>query len=281
MKANFSLLLGVVIVFSMEIASCKRNDAKSSTKTAQDPIQREGLTKFSSKAEFEQKLVLGVETNSLISCLGRPDSVQRLDEDTQLWNYRLQPFATGKSADGDYITHVLGLNARITNGHLAYWGFVSANLPNVEHSQIQALESTTNLADTLEIEFYVVSPEEIPDGRFVNTVRFPNLGFTTTSPVLRIRTVERITIKERTTVGDKNETNRHWLVAVELAKKDAVEFGMITQTNLGKRLLIMLDKEPVSCATVTLPIESGAFEFVCSDSNLLEFIRKRLRPKEK
>lgn len=96
------------------------------------------------------------------------------------------------------------------------------------------------------LAFYIVSPQAMEGGRFIDTPDFPRLGYISATPQLEIRKLESVIPGEATAKG----TTFH----IRMTPDDAKRFALLTERAIGKQMLMMLGSVPLMAARVRDPI---------------------------
>jgi hypothetical protein len=232
-----------------------------------------------STADLRRLLIPAMGTNEIAAVLGKPRWVESLGNGEQVWHYSLPAFPADDGMQGSY---VVGVAVAITNEHLANWGcsYVGARSDGISPDQ-DVLPGGKGLADSPKIQLFIVSCDPISDGRFIDTERFPKLGFIQPTPNLAISRVKEVTLQERTPAGSDNQSHAVWSFGIFLTQEDAARLKSMTATNASRKVLIMVGDEPVSAPTVVTPLETGTLVIECSDRRLTESVKKQLARMER
>jgi len=148
---------------------------------------------------------------------------------------------------------------------------------------LTACRESTNAA----LKFYIVSEQEIPGGRFIDTTNFPKLGYISAKPALVItsladvyRTKQEV---EYSILVDPEgnqtlETNRlEPSVTIQLAVQDGRQFTALTERAVGKTLLMTLDERPLIAPRVLIPLQAPYVRISHPDESELKKIENELR----
>jgi hypothetical protein len=135
--------------------------------------------------------------------------------------------------------------------------------------------------------FYVVETEPIPDGRYIDTARFPRLGYVRPMPDLaltRLAGVEtgvQVHVKEPfrrrdgTLTGEERCTNDCVDITFDLDTRTS--FHKLTEDNLRKKVLFMVGDEPLIAPLVRYPISTPTVRVEVGTNNVLD-LYERLKP---
>ncbi|NOS70312.1 MAG: hypothetical protein HOP33_10320 [Verrucomicrobia bacterium] len=260
-----------VFILSILVIACDRK-SKVPAGSSKRATSQELHNAISNKDELRRILIRGMPTNEIIVALGQPGWVQDLGTGKQLWHHSLRPFAENDFAQGDNDYFVTGVTVGITNGHLADWGFVTTGVPKSRKENI--LYQANTLLDSADLKFFVVSNKPVPDGRLIDTDRFPKLGFIGGSPTVRIRRLKELTLKEQVFSEGQGRTN--WSLSIVLNSEDAPQLEALTETNISMKVLIMIGNEFISAPVITVPVSTGRFGVDFEDRSLMESIKKQL-----
>ena len=102
------------------------------------------------------------------------------------------------------------------------------------------------------LAFYVVSPEKIEGGRFIDTKTLPKLGQIAAKPGLVIAQLKEASLIKR--AGDRPN------ILIVLGDKEVDQFAEFTGQNVGKILLLMLGNEPLIAPKVLEKIRTPALQ---------------------
>jgi preprotein translocase subunit SecD len=113
------------------------------------------------------------------------------------------------------------------------------------------------------LAFYVVSPKMIEGGRFIDTKAFPKLGHITAKPELVIAVLKEARLIKQP--GDRPN------ILITLHPNQVDQLADFTGKNIGKKILLMLDNEPLIAPRVLEQIRTPALQISLSDQ------QKRIR----
>ena len=102
------------------------------------------------------------------------------------------------------------------------------------------------------LAFYVVSPEKIEGGRFIDTKTLPKLGHISAKPGLVIAQLKEASLIKR--AGDRPN------ILIVLGDKEVDQFAEFTGRNVGKILLLILGNEPLIAPKVQEKIRTPALQ---------------------
>jgi len=231
-----------------------------------------------STADLRRILLPGMATNEITATFGEPRWKEDLGEGQQVWHYSLPVFPADDAMRGSYVA---GVAVGVTNGRLANWGCSYVGAPNDGVSRKQGvLPGSKGQTDSPTLQFFIVGSDRIGDGRFIDTERFPKLGFIAPTPTLAIRRLKEVTLEERTRSDSAGQSRTAWSFGIFLTQEDAARLKTVTATNVSTKLLIMVGDEPVSAPTITAPLETGSLVIECQDRSLMELVKRHLAKME-
>ena len=274
-------ILRIVSAFCVPAVLLLGCDGKNDVATGlrQSAANRNAQAAIPNKAELQRLLVPAMGTNEIVASLGEPRWIENLGEGQQVWHHSLPAFPADDEMRGTYIA---GVAITITNGHLASWGCVYVGDSSDRRVRKEEVLPTGNgQTDSPALKIFVVSSDPIADGRFIDTERFPKLGFISPSPSLRIRTVKEVTLEERTPSVSENSNRTTWSFGIFLTVEDGARLKSMTATNISKKILVVIGDEAVSAPTVMAPLETGSFAIEGRDRWLMESLRKQLARMER
>lgn len=267
-------IFGMVGMSASLLVGCddRGNTLPDSRKSASN--QGEIHHSINSIPDLQRLLIPSMGTNDIIATLGKPIRMEDLPRGETMWRYQLPPFPADGQMRG---TYVVGLIIGITNGHLANWGcdYVGGD----QYGQRREVPSNRNgktEAETLpSLRIYVISTDPIAEGRFIDTERFPKLGFIPPTPNLTISKLKKATVEEHTVSGAEDQRTA-WSFDIALTQDDAARLKSLTEANVLKNVLIMVGEEPVSAPKIMTPLENGTFVIECRERSLMEAVRSQL-----
>ena len=119
------------------------------------------------------------------------------------------------------------------------------------------------------LAFYVVSPEKIEGGRFIDTKAFPKLGHIAAKPGLVIAHLKEARLIKQP--GDRP----HILITLQDNQID--QLADFTGKNVGKTILLMLGNEPLIIPRVMEQIRTPALQIRLSEEKKRTRILKALK----
>ena len=119
------------------------------------------------------------------------------------------------------------------------------------------------------LAFYAVSPQEIEGGRFIDTKEFPKLGYIAAKPGLVI-----VQLKEALLITRPgNRPN----ILITLQDKQVNQLEDFTGKNVGKKILLLLDQEPLIAPRVLEKIRAPTLQISLSEEKKRTRILKALK----
>ena len=147
-------------------------------------------------------------------------------------------------------------------------------------------QSKTNRASAppLSVELFVVYEEPVPNGKFVDTPSFPRLGYVHQRADASFGKLKDILVEGTWPPRQVDPQSRLCAFDIKLFPEDARVLASLTQTNLGKRILIMVGTNLVTAPVVRAPLEDGSFVIQSTNTALAVVVEKDLKrmrlPKE-
>jgi len=272
--ANYTsgVFMGILALGTL-LAGCGRK-SNNVTKPLASPASPPPVVK--SMADLRRLLVPGMATNDIAERFGIPVEALPWGEGTLLWRYGLTPFAA------DELSHVVGVEIDITNGHLAEWHCVykETRWQKSAGPEMTIQGNSASASDSQEtplLKFFIVSSNQIAGGRFIDTEQFPKLGFIPPAPGLVIRTLKEVSVQEeRPNPGASNPNLRIWAFDFELTETDAPRLASFTESNIDNRLLMMVGDKPLFSAPIHEPISGGRLEITTTNQVVIEEAKKLL-----
>jgi hypothetical protein len=113
------------------------------------------------------------------------------------------------------------------------------------------------------LAFFIVGPDKIEGGRFIDTKTLPKLGHIAAKPGLVIAQLKEASLIKH--AGDRPN------ILIVLGDKEVDQFAKFTGRNVGKIILLMLGNEPLIAPKVLEKIHTSAPQISLSDK------QKRIR----
>jgi hypothetical protein len=256
----FSLVLFSHVNQSLSaVSSTNLNAGVSEAELAK--TMRKGMSKQELEKIFGKPLREEVHTNGMVNLL-------------YFW-----PVPSSPKASADSIG---GVSVQLSNGLSVSWDPIHARIdPAVGVSG----GNTNSYSTDVRIAFYVVSDESGSGRTFVNTLKLPNLGYVDRSPGLQVEHLQAITVEVFPTIRSdtgsvlsEDASQSKARLSVVLMPRDAKRLEVLTDENVGKRMLIMLDGEPLAAPLLMQAIRTGELQISFPDTRTAADIDRRLRP---
>jgi preprotein translocase subunit SecD len=127
------------------------------------------------------------------------------------------------------------------------------------------------------LKFFIVSSNQIPGGRFIDTEQFPKLGFIANAPDLAIKTLKKVTLQEqRERLIANNPNQKTWAIKFFLTEADAPRLESFTSNNIDNNVLMTFGDEPLLSASISEPISGGILGVTLTNQVIVEEARRRL-----
>ncbi len=237
----------------------------------------------SSMSDLQRLLTPGLGTNEIATRLGKPHRIKDWGGGSVEWRYALSGFPAGpEMGEG---TYVVGVTISMTNGHLAHWGcaYYSSGPTTVKEETLPrakaAGESQTAIQESPRVKLFIVSSDPLPGGRFIDTERFPKLGFIAPTPNLTIGKVKEVALKELMAPGPGNENRRYWSFELFLTRDDGERLTSLTASNISKQVLVTIGDELVVAPRIRSQVDSLAIG--CSEQSQMERVKEQLAKMER
>lgn len=255
---------GLLFVFAV---SCERRETPHGM-SEQYATPSSARTIRSSK-ELRKLLPAGVDASQIIQLLGNPNWKDELGEGRSLWYYNLNAFPADDDMQG---TDIVGATVNLTNGRLAHLGFAYDQPTHTfSRKDRDARPAKSHAIAPASLDFFPVLSLASGEARFIDTERFPRLGYVATQPALTILRLQELAVSERIPAGAPSRTN--WTFEIFLTEEDALSLARITATNIGRHLLITTGSQFVSAPTIRAPLETGSLVIECEDRRLKELLK--------
>jgi hypothetical protein len=159
--------------------------------------------------------------------------------------------------------HYVGFQVILSNDVVVGWvPVLTAEAPRgsfrpepVDRERVAGLPAAASLSQSNALSLFVVSDTAPLRGRYVDTERFPKLGYVRETPDLSVKSVVSVT-RRRSESGQP-------LVVIELTSKDAATLQQFTAANVHRRMLVMLGEQPIAAPYILVPIDTGSLVIQC------------------
>jgi hypothetical protein len=106
------------------------------------------------------------------------------------------------------------------------------------------------------LSFCIVSDVPLENETFFDTPKMPNLGFIKAEPDLTVHRIKSIQ-EALPKAGDRNGSDSF---IIHLMDSDADALRRITTDNIGKKLLLRINGNPILAPRISMPIENGVLQ---------------------
>ena len=223
--------------------------------------------------DLNKILTSGMTTNEIALRLGSPDWEQEEANGDLEWHYQLPPFPADDQMRG---TYVVGVIMNLTNGCLRNWGCMY--LDRVTNGTLigkQSLSVSINEKHPAVMTFFLIHDRPVAGGKFIDSKQLPKLGYISSNPEFVIRQLKNVSLEGRKSAGPAGAAT-NWVFKCSLNEKDAAQFEKFTAVNISKRILIVVNDEPIVAPTILASIKNGSFDITCPDDSTIALLKKQL-----
>lgn len=154
------------------------------------------------------------------------------------------------------------------NERLLKWSPVYSTLTVSDSTNVSL--STENLVQG--IQLYIVSESKLTPGSFIDTPKFPKLGYIAGKPDFLIEHIE--SLQEKILTNSRGEKQQGIVIAC--SKEEAAGLEKLTTENLGQKLLIIVGGDPVVAPWIWAPVTDGKIEITgLSKGDIQRFIGQK------
>lgn len=237
-----------------------------------------GLDSIHSRRDLDGVLKRGMTTNEVLVRLGNSSDIMTLTDGMLEWTYWLHPFPAEGEMKGLY---VVAARLSITNGRVEHVGYVYMSAPTVGTQVALSNGAHSNQLHGGSIQpclltLSVISSNRIVGGRFIDSQRFPQLGYVPMTPEVSIGKVRSVVIERHPPTQSNQLDFPGWSFVVYLTEEDSLLLQSFTGTNVSRRVLISVNNEPIAAPVVLTPIDTGSFVFDCTDRVVAERLEREL-----
>lgn len=155
---------------------------------------------------------------------------------------------------------VSGVTVRFQNDKVINWSPVyHGTIANKGYSPSTRVQPATN-GMAPHISFWIVSEEAVPAGRYIDTPELPKLGYIGSRPDLTITELKSATWAKELAPVTPSPSGE---LAIELTDRDSGALKRLTETNVLRRLLLMVDDKPITAPVILMPIGGGVLAIEC------------------
>jgi len=229
---------------------------------------------LSSSVTFDQVsnvVKKGVSREAVIKAFGEPP-VEREKISNFEWE-DTYPMEMPKRL-ADFKDEFAGFEVRYLSNRVESWSAIESG-PLVFGTNDTPLESLagTNIA---EIAFHVVyeTPDPVAGYRYIDTPSLPHLGIIMTNADFVARDISHVALTEANLFPPS--AGKEYDITIRFSDSQTNVFAKFTRQRIGKRLLMMIDNEPITAPLIMEPIADGEFMISFRDKKEAEEMMKRL-----
>jgi preprotein translocase subunit SecD len=132
------------------------------------------------------------------------------------------------------------------------------------------------------LSFYIVSSGKLAGGRHIDTPEFPNLGYIGATPDLVITQLKAVTPQlppEQTRSVDAPDqpAPKSGAFQIMMHNPDAQKFAALTEQAIGRQVLIILGRKPLSAPKITEPITTASLLVTLPETIDAKVVARRLK----
>jgi hypothetical protein len=174
-------------------------------------------------------------------------------------------------------TWVAGASVWITNGGFSHVGFAYHG-PDSKNLTMEPVRPVNLNRDEQppKLRFFVVNDDPVDGGRFIDTSKFPKLGYIAATPDLMIGWLKRITMNEQLVTDSENRQHTNWSFNLTLPEEFVPQLKAMTEMNISKRVLIMLGEESILAPTIVSPLETAEIAVSVSERSSMENLKRSI-----
>lgn len=235
---------------------------------------------FPSELELTNAVPLGLSKAELMARFGAQFS-RPMDGGSERLTYWAQgPQGSQDGPAGNW--RFSGFSVTLTNGKVArvvpiHQGaqsrFIAAPASQSQN-QVPA-QAPAKAAGTNVIQLFAVSDQPVPGGRFLDSPRFPKLGYIAATPDLALSELASVT--SGTEVSGTSTGDSRAAVLVTLNESGAKGLADLTMRIVGGRLAIFVGPDLITAPVVRSPVLGGSFQMTFKDQVEAESGVERMR----
>lgn len=238
-----------------------RSYGQSTSPASIETLEHQPLKSFPTESAVSNVVKVGVSRQVVTNAFGEPSSHVTTPDGTVVEFY-----------DVDLGNRAVEWENKYSGFEIFYkYGRVSAWAPTYSSRYISGVNdqpvTDTNLLNppgskpnstnsAAEIEFSVVNDTPLSGTVYMDTPRFPNLGYVPVKPDLKVRRLQSVELMIDKKANGNEE--KAYEVAITLLSKDAETFSKITAQNIARRMLLSVDRNPVRAPRIISPIKNAA-----------------------
>lgn len=268
----------VIAIIVLALAPGCRPKSEGNGTASSDDTGAVRLSSIHSRRDIERVFRLGMTTNEILARLGPCLDITGFPDGTLLWTYWLHPFPEEGTNNGLYL---LAARLSITNGRVGHVGYLRA-AESVAQTQ-EALSNGMHIKGLPDgsVEPYlltlsIVSSNRIDGACFVDSQRFPKLGYVPTAPGVTITNLRSVVIERHSPTQPSQRSFPGRSFVIYFAEHDSLVIHSFTRTNVSRRILISVCGEPIAAPVLVSPIDTGSLVFDCTDPAVAERLQQQL-----
>jgi len=181
----------------------------------------------------------GVGTNEILAKLGPPHQVLYSPSADSCWIYDTGLPNNHQSPVGSGF--IGGIQIWVTNGQVKAWSYV---VGGVESGPTVSALPPAFEQEPVVINLYVVSEASLPGTKQI-VMEYPkSYGYVSSKPDLTISVINKLSINTDVHAESNQTAITNWTFSLTLTGADSNSLSTLTESNIGKRVLIKLGGEP-------------------------------------
>jgi len=276
-------VLGFVVVASLTAVlfqGCGRRHGDDQRSPVAQNHDRSRPTDWS-RTNLTALLPAGAPTNTVVTNLGMPDAVIDLGNQKVAWFYEIRPPLAGENGLPESAR--VAVQVSILNGRCGGWDYVLGQSLKPRPRVVSIPLDGRGVADTAQatttrpiLRLFVVSSNPVMGGQFVDTSRFPKLGYIHRVPDGVFESLKEVTLNQVEASSPTGANPTGWDVFITLVGDDAKRLAEVTESSVGKRVLIEVGGEYIAAPFVKGPIDGGSLAFRCKEAGLIDKLKSDL-----
>jgi hypothetical protein len=219
-------------------------------------------TSFASSNDVAKALAVGMKKEEVIRIFGPPAFESTLQDEVTSATYLTEPDAVPRPKDFAFA----GFEVFLQKGSVIQWNPIHSStvIQQVDPTQGQSDSNRSLVADSgpiRPVSIYVVAPSLDVKGSFPPKALKEIVA--QTNPVWSLNTLDRVDLgTEHSTAGSKK------FIVLHLTESDSRVLADVTETNVGKRLLLLHDGKELLSAMILQPINTRAFQVALDEDSI-------------
>jgi outer membrane protein assembly factor BamE (lipoprotein component of BamABCDE complex) len=267
---NFLILVNLTVL----LCGCHKLDGVDD---ARKSFSNNSPDKVFTEESLAKLLSPGMSKTDVVRIFGKPASEIAYDQHRRRLDFAFEL----PPVRGPRRTIVSGVTVFLENDKVIRWspalGSIGGDTEREPVIRVHPKRSVNSqVTSNFYFSFWLVNDGQIEGGRYIDTERFPKVGFISREPSLKIVRLKELLERREVVLNAKNEEVENLSLDIELDNEDARSLEKLTREHQGKRVLIMVGETIVMAPVMSGVISSGRLQLGWGDGTGFNEMRDKL-----